>query len=66
MITSRLAAWNRRLLVWFDVAEAPGMSIDDMIFTIGVVLDLPSLDLTSCSASLLEAVAADDSVASGS
>jgi len=42
------------------------MALDDAIFTIGVVRDLPSLDLASCSASLLEAFAADDSVATGS
>ena len=53
-------------LDWFDAAEARGMTLDDPIFTIGVVHDLPGLDLTSCSASLLEAVAADDSVATGS
>jgi hypothetical protein len=53
-------------LNWFDAAEARGMALDDPIFTIGVVRDLPSLDLTSCSASLLEALAADDSVATGS
>jgi hypothetical protein len=47
-------------------AETRGMTLDDPIFTIGVVHDLPSLDLTSCSANLLEAVAADDSVATGS
>jgi hypothetical protein len=52
-------------LDWFDAAEARGMTLDDPIFTIGVACDLPSLDLASCSARVLEVVAADDSVASG-
>ena len=52
-------------LDWFDAVEARGMKWDEMIFTIGVVRDLQSLDLGSCSASLLEVVAVDDSVASG-
>ena len=52
---------------WFDAAKARGITLDDtiLLFTIRVVRDLPSLDLTSALASLLEAVAADDSVASG-
>jgi len=33
-------------LDWFAAAEARGMALDDPIFTIGVVRDLPSLDLT--------------------
>ena len=52
-------------LDWFDAVEACGMKWDEIIFTIGVVRDLQSLDLGSCSASLHEVVAVDDSVAFG-